>query len=68
MIALPLQRKPRQIDNSLFLDDKPSPYEEHWAFPSEVRRFSRPAQLVQVSSLWVSKRADCNIMLMKNFR
>jgi hypothetical protein len=54
-IALPLQWKPRQIGNSLFLDDKPPPYEGRWAFPSEVRRFSRPAQLVQVSSLWVKQ-------------
>ena len=41
LIALPLQRKPRQVGNSLFLDDKLSPYEDQWAFFSDVRRISR---------------------------
>jgi hypothetical protein len=41
LIALPLQRKPRLLGNSLFLDDKLSPYEDQWAFLSEVRRISR---------------------------
>jgi hypothetical protein len=41
LIALPLQRKPRQLGNSLFLDDRLSPYEDQWAFLSQVRRISR---------------------------
>ena len=41
LIALPLQRKPRQLGNSLFLDDNLYPYEDQWAFLSEVRRISR---------------------------
>jgi superfamily II DNA or RNA helicase len=41
LIALPLQRKPRQLGNSLFLDGNLSPYEDQWAFLSEVRRISR---------------------------
>jgi superfamily II DNA or RNA helicase len=41
LIALPLQRKPRQLGHSLFLDDNLSPYEDQWAFLSEVRRISR---------------------------
>src|SRR5580693_7161188 len=41
LIALPLQRKPRQLGNSLFLDDKLVPYEDQWAFLSDVRRIGR---------------------------
>jgi superfamily II DNA or RNA helicase len=41
LIALPLQRKPRLLANSLFLDDTLSPYDDQWAFLSEVRRISR---------------------------
>jgi superfamily II DNA or RNA helicase/very-short-patch-repair endonuclease len=41
LIALPLQRKPRLLGNSLFLDDNLSPYEDQWAFLSEVRSISR---------------------------
>jgi superfamily II DNA or RNA helicase len=41
LIALPLQRKPRQLGNSVFLDDNFSPYEDQWAFLSEVRRIGR---------------------------
>ncbi len=41
LIALPLQRKPRQLGNSLFLNDNLRPYEDQWAFLSEVRRISR---------------------------
>ncbi len=41
LIALPLQRKPRQLGNTLFLDDKLLPYEDQWAFLSDVRRIGR---------------------------
>jgi superfamily II DNA or RNA helicase len=41
LIALPLQRKPRQLGNSLFLDDKLLPYEDQWAFLSDIRRIGR---------------------------
>jgi superfamily II DNA or RNA helicase len=41
LIALPLQRKPRQLGNSVFLDDNFSPYDDQWAFLSEVRRIGR---------------------------
>ena len=41
LIALPLQRKLRQLGNSLFLDDTLSPYEDQWAFLSEIRRIGR---------------------------
>jgi hypothetical protein len=41
LIALPLQRKPRLLANSVFLDDTLSPYDDQWAFLYEVRRISR---------------------------
>lgn len=41
LIALPLQRKPRLLGNSLFLDDELLPYEDQWAFLSDVRRIGR---------------------------
>ena len=41
MIALPLQRVPRESDNSVFLDDMLRPYADQWAFLSTLRRISR---------------------------
>ncbi len=41
LIALPLQRKPRQLGNSVFLDDNFSPYDDQWAFLSEVCKIGR---------------------------
>jgi hypothetical protein len=41
LIALPLQKKPRENGNSLFLDDNFVPYQEQWAFLSSIRRLSR---------------------------
>lgn len=41
LIALPLQRKPRQLGNSVFLDENFSPYDDQWAFLSEVRKIGR---------------------------
>jgi superfamily II DNA or RNA helicase len=41
LIALPMQRKPRQLGNSVFLDENLSPYDDQWAFLSEVRRIGR---------------------------
>jgi superfamily II DNA or RNA helicase len=41
LIALPLQRKPRLLANSVFLDDNLSPYDDQWAFLSDVRRIGR---------------------------
>ncbi|MGO9118871.1 MAG: TOTE conflict system archaeo-eukaryotic primase domain-containing protein [Desulfomonilaceae bacterium] len=41
LIALPLQRKPRECGNSLFLDKEFSPYSDQWAFLSTVRRMAR---------------------------
>jgi superfamily II DNA or RNA helicase/very-short-patch-repair endonuclease len=41
LIALPLQRKPRQLGNSVFLCNDLSPYDDQWAFLSEVRKIGR---------------------------
>ena len=41
LIALPLQSRPREIGNSVFLDDDLRPYEDQWAYLSTVRQLSR---------------------------
>jgi superfamily II DNA or RNA helicase len=41
LIALPLQNGPRQDGNSVFVDDELRPYDDQWAFLSNVRRMSR---------------------------
>jgi hypothetical protein len=38
LIALPLQGEARKQNNSVFLDDRFSPFPDQWAFLSEVRR------------------------------
>jgi superfamily II DNA or RNA helicase/very-short-patch-repair endonuclease len=43
LIALPLQRQPREAGNSLFLDESLLPYSDQWAFLSAVRRIDRAA-------------------------
>jgi hypothetical protein len=43
LIALPLQRQPRESGNSLFLDESLVPYSDQWAFLSAIRRIDRPA-------------------------
>ena len=47
LIALPLQNKPRENGNSVFLDDDFHPYSDQWAFLSTVERLSGD----QVSSI-----------------
>ncbi len=41
LIALPLQNRPRENGNSVFVDDKFRPYEDQWAYLSTIRRLSR---------------------------
>lgn len=41
LIALPLQKKPRERDNSVFVDENYKPYPDQWAFLSSVSRLSR---------------------------
>src|SRR2546426_4375702 len=40
-IALPLQKQPRDLGNSVFLDDQMVPHEDQWAFLSSVQRIGR---------------------------
>ena len=41
LIALPLQKQPRDLGNSVFLDDQMVPYKDQWAFLSSVERIGR---------------------------
>jgi hypothetical protein len=41
LIALPLQKQPREQGNSVFLDDQMVPYTDQWAFLSSVERIGR---------------------------
>ncbi len=41
LIALPLQHRPRENGNSVFLDDDFRPYEDQWAYLSTIDRLSR---------------------------
>lgn len=47
LIALPLQKKPREKGNSLFVDENFNPYPDQWDFLSTVRRMN----LAQVQSI-----------------
>lgn len=41
LIALPLQKKPRESGNSLFMDSQLNPHPDQWAFLSTVPRMTR---------------------------
>jgi superfamily II DNA or RNA helicase len=41
LIALPLQKKPREKGNSVFLDEGFVPYPDQWAFLSSIKRMPR---------------------------
>jgi len=43
LIALPLQRRPRESSNTMFLDEGLVPYPDQWAFLSTIRRVDRSA-------------------------
>ncbi len=43
LIALPLQKRPRESGNSIFLDEDFAPYPDQWAFLSTIRRIDRAA-------------------------
>ena len=47
LIALPLQAKPREQDNSVFVDDNFTPYRDQWSFLSSVEKMD----LSQVKSI-----------------
>lgn len=41
LIALPLQKQPRELGNSVFLDERRLPYLDQWAFLSGLRKIDR---------------------------
>jgi superfamily II DNA or RNA helicase/very-short-patch-repair endonuclease len=41
LIALPLQKKPRALGNSIFVDEQFEPYQDQWALLSSVRKIMR---------------------------
>src|SRR5262245_46303240 len=41
LIALPLQKRPRDLGNSVFLDDAMAPHEDQWSFVSSVQKVGR---------------------------
>ena len=41
LIALPLQKRPREQGNSAFLDEQLTPFPDQWAFLSTVRKIAR---------------------------
>lgn len=41
LIALPLQKRPRELGNSVFLDEQMNPHHDQWAFLSRVRKMSQ---------------------------
>jgi superfamily II DNA or RNA helicase/very-short-patch-repair endonuclease len=43
LIALPLQKRPRELGNSVFLDDRNLPHADQWALLSSIRKIDRAA-------------------------
>jgi len=41
LIALPLQKKPRENGNSLFVDENLTPYHDQWVFLSSLQKITR---------------------------
>ena len=41
LIALPLQKQPRELGNSVFLDDCGQPHVDQWAFLSSIRKIDQ---------------------------
>jgi superfamily II DNA or RNA helicase/very-short-patch-repair endonuclease len=41
LIALPLQKRPRESGSSVFLDERFAPYSDQWEFLSSIRRLTR---------------------------
>jgi superfamily II DNA or RNA helicase/very-short-patch-repair endonuclease len=49
LIALPLQKQPRELNNSVFLDDGLLPHADQWAFLSSIRKVDRSTVEAMVS-------------------
>lgn len=43
LIALPLQKRPREFGNTVFVDERFVPYPDQWAFLSTIRKIELPA-------------------------
>ena len=56
LIALPLQRRPRENGNSLFVDEDFQPYPDQWAFLADVRRMTPHEVSVVVAKAAASGR------------
>ena len=55
LIALPLQGRPRQIGNSVFVDERLVPYDDQWKFLSQLPHVSK-AKLLELRRRAVSER------------
>ena len=55
LIALPLQGRPRQIGNSVFVDERLVPYDDQWKFLSQLPHVSK-AKLMELRRRAVSER------------
>lgn len=49
LIALPLQKSPRENGNSVFVDEDFNPYQDQWAFLSSIRRM-QPMEVEAISA------------------
>ena len=49
LIALPLQKQPRERNNSVFLDDSMLPHADQWAFLSSIQKIDRSTVDAMVS-------------------
>jgi superfamily II DNA or RNA helicase len=49
LIALPLQKRARELGNSVFLDDRLVPHADQWAYLASVRRIDRAGVEARVS-------------------
>ena len=54
LIALPLQKVPREKGNSCFLNDKLIPFENQWEYLSQVRRISLQ-EITSILDQWIPK-------------
>jgi hypothetical protein len=43
LVALPLQKIPRELDRSVFLDEQMRPYDDQWGYLSSVKRMTQAA-------------------------
>ena len=61
LIALPLQKRPRVRENSVFVNEKFEPYEDQWAFLSTIQRMN----LNEIEAILADVTEDKNILGVK---